>query len=182
MKRELNILCLAAASAAAVTLTGCITHRYGDARIQKNSDALSITADQFYLKPVPLGQIGVHVLEARGLPLPLFPSHLLVPITPNEAELKQEFPWARARLRIEFRALDGTIFFSKEIALADARPGHSPGTSHELDVPFRTSNAQPWKAPEDMPHYTSYDVIVTVLEPSSNAIHRATLYGDTYVR
>lgn len=182
MKNVLNSLRLGVVSVAVVFLTGCLTHHYGDARIQKNLDAFSITTDRFYLKPVPLDSVGVHVLHARDLPFPLNPTHLLVPLTPTEAELKQDFPWAKAQLRIEFRAPDGTTFFSKEVSLADAQPGRSPGTKHQLELQFRPVERRSWKAPENMPHYTTYDVVVTVLEPSLNTIHRATLYADTYVR
>jgi hypothetical protein len=178
----LKSLRFAVASLAAVLLSGCLTHHYGDVRLQENSDALTITTDRLYFKPVPLDRAARHVLHARDLPLPLFPTHLLVPTTPTEAELKNGFPWAGARLRIEFHSLDGAVFFSKEVSLADAQPGRSPGTHHQLALQFRPAERQSWKAPDKMPPHTSYDVVVTVLQPSLNKIHRATLYADTYVR
>jgi hypothetical protein len=106
-----------------------------------------------------------------------------VPLTPTEAELKQGLPWANTKLRIEFLAPGGgKPFYSKEVSLADAEPGRSPGTRHQLQLQFRPVEAKSWKPPENMPHHTSYDVVVTVLEPSKNKIHRATLYAETYVR
>ena len=182
MKNVLKSLRLALVWVALVFLTGCLTHHYDDARIQKNSDAFSITTDRFYLKPVPLDRVGVHVLHARDLPFPLYPTHLVVPLTPTEAELKGNLPWAKTRLRLQFRAPDGTTFFSKEVSLADAQPGRSPGTKHQLELQFRPVERRSWKPPENMPHYRTYDVVVTVLEPSLNALQRATLYADTYVR
>jgi len=182
MKNVPNSLRLAAVSLAAVIFTGCVTRHFGDARIQKRPDAFSITADRFSLRPVPLDPPGAHVLHALDLPFPLYPTHLLVPLTPTEAELKQDFPWAQARLRIEFRAPDGVSFFSTDVALADAQPGRTPGTKHQLELQFRPTERRSWKAPENMPHHTSYDVLVTVLEPSLNKTHRATLYASTYVR
>jgi hypothetical protein len=178
----LNSLRFAVAAVAAISFAGCLTHHYGDARLQENSDALTITTDRLYFKPVPLDGRATHILHARNLPLPIYPTHLLVPITPTEAERKQNFPWAKARLRVEFRALDGTAFFSKEVSLADAQPGRSPGTHHQLDLQFRPVERQSWKPSDKMPPHTSYDVVVTVLEPSMNKIHRATFYADTYVR
>ena len=178
----LNSLRFAVASIALALLAGCLTHHYGDARLQENSDAFTITTDRLNFRPVPLDRAATHVLRARDLPMPLYPTHLLVPITPTEAERKENLPWAKTRLRIEFRALDGTVFFAKEVSLADAQPGRSPGTRHQLELPFRPVARQSWKAAENTPHHMSYDVVVTVLEPSLNRIHRATLYADTYVR
>ena len=163
-------------------LTGCLVHRYGDARLQKNSDAFSITSDRLTLNPVPLDAAAKHVQQARDLPFPIYPAYLVVPITPAEAELKQNFPWEKTRLRVEFRSPEGTTFFSNEVALAASRPGRSPGTRHQLQVQFGPVSRESWKAPENLPHHTTYDVIVTVLEPSKNKNHRATLYADTYVR
>ena len=92
------------------------------------------------------------------------------------------YPWADARLRVEFRALDGKTFFSREVSLSEAEPGRSPRTRHQLELQFRPVERQSWKGPANMPQHTDYDVVVTVLEPSKNKIHRATLYADTYVR
>ena len=166
----------------AACVSGCLVHSYGDALLQKNSDAVSVSTDRFYLKPVPLDREATHVLQARNLPFPLYPTHVLIPITPTEAELKRSGPWEKARLRIEFRAPDGKIFFSKDVALAEAEPGRSPGARHQLALQFRSAARQSWKASEGLPSFTDYDVLVTVLEPSKNKIHRATLYADTYVR
>ncbi len=134
------------------------------------------------MNPVPLDREATHVLQARNLPFPLYPTHLLISITPTEAELKRNFPWEKTRLRIEFRVPDGETFFSKEVALAAAEPGRSPGTRHQLELQFRPVSPQSWKAPDTLPKFTDYDVVITILEPSKNKIHRATLYADTYVR
>ena len=166
----------------ALCLSGCIVHRYGDAKLQRNADAISVTTDRLYLQPVPLDRAETHVRKVRNLPFPIYPTHLLIPIVPTEAELKRNYPWSDARLRIEFRALDGRAFFSKEVALSDAEAGRSPGTRHQLELQFRPAERQSWKAPANMPSHTDYDVVVTVIEPSKNKIHRATLYADTYVR
>ena len=178
----LNHLTLIVLTVVALSATGCLVHRYGDARLQRNSDALAITSDRLYVNPIPLDRAATHVRQVRNLPFPIYPTHLLIPITPTEAELKQNRPWDQARLRLEFRAPDGKVFFSREIELASAQPGRSPGTRHQLLFPFRTPQRESWKAPEDLPSHTDYDVVATVLQPSKNAIHRATLYTDTYVR
>jgi hypothetical protein len=178
----LNRLPLIVLTIVALSVTGCLVHRYGDARLQRNSDALSITSDRLYLNPIPLDRAATHVRQVRNLPFPIYPTHLLLPITPTEAELKQNPPWEQAKLRIEFRALDGKVFFSGELDLADAQPGRSPGTRHQLQLAFRAPHRESWKAPEGLPSHTDYDVVATVLQPSKNEIHRATLYTDTYVR
>ena len=162
-------------------VTGCLVHHYGDARLRENSDALGVTADRLSLKPVYLDQIGMQTLHVRNLPFPIYPTDLRIPLTPAEAELKQNLPWQNTRLRIEFKTTDGQPFFSKEVSLANAEHGRSPGAYHELDVQFRQRNSTSWRAPENMPHYTDYDVVVTVLQPSRHP-NRATLYGDTYVK
>ncbi len=182
MKIIVHTLRLVVVSLIAACLSGCLVHHYGDAKLQRNSDAVSITTDRFYLKPVPLDRAATHVLQVCNLPFPIYPTHLVMPIIPTEAELKQNFPWTKARLRIEFRAPDGAAFFSKEIALSEAEPGRSPGTRHQLELQFRPAERQSWKAPANMPQHTDYDVVVTVLEASKNKIHRVTLYADTYVR
>lgn len=182
MKAMLNRFSIIGLAALAALASGCLVHRYGDARLQRNSDALSITSDRLYLKPVPLDRRATHVREVRNLPLALYPSHLLIPITPTEAELKTNRPWDNAKLRIEFRALDGNVFFSRVVNLATAQPGRSPGTRHQLDVQFRPLPRESWKPDPNLPQHTDYDVVVTVLEPSKNDIHRATPYTDTYVR
>jgi hypothetical protein len=170
-------------SIVAACFAGCLVHRYGDARLQRNSDALSITSDRLYLKPVPIDRPATQVQQVRNLPFPIYPSHLLIPITPAEAELKTSRPWQKAKMRIEFRSgAPARTFFSNEVELAHAQPGRSPGTRHQLDVQFRAPQRESWRAPEDMPQLTEYDVVVTVLEPSKNKIHQATLYTDTYVR
>ena len=166
----------------AACLSGCLVHHYGDAKLQRNSDALAVTTDRLYLQSVPLDQAATHVRKVRNLPFPIYPTHLVIPIVPTEAELKQDFPWTAARLRIEFRALNGETFFSKEIELSEAQPGRSPGTRHQLERQFRPGERQSWKGPADMPSHTDYDVVITVLEASKNKIHRVTLYADTYVR
>ena len=165
----------------ATLLAGCLTHHYGDARLRENSDALTITQDRFFLKPVPLDRITTHTLHVRGIPFAIYPTHLLVPLTPAEAELKSGFPWEDVRLRIEFRTTDGQSFFSKEVSFATAERGRSPGTYHQLDVQFRQPERRSWRPPEDLPHYTDYDIVVTVLQPSRNK-NSATLYAETYVK
>ena len=166
----------------ALGVTGCLVHRYGDARLQRNSDAFAITSDRLHLTPIPLDRAARHVRQVRNLPFPIYPTHLLIPITPTEAELKQNLPWEQAKLRVEFRGSDGKTFFSKDIDLAGAQPGRSPGTRHQLQLQFRPAQRELWKAHEDLPPHTDYDVVATVLQPSKNQIHRATLYTDTYVR
>jgi hypothetical protein len=118
----------------------------------------------------------------RDLPLPIFPTALFVPITPAEADLKEGFPWQEVRLHIEFRAPASEAFFVTNVALADAQRGRSPRTHHQIELQFRPPDRHPWRAPENMPHSTSYDVIVKVLHPSQNRNHQATLYGDTFVK
>ena len=176
MKLHLCSLALVAA-----LLAGCLVHHYGDARLRENSDALGITADRLSLEPVPLERAGTHTLHVRNLPFPIYPTHLRIPLTPAEAELKDDFPWQKTRLRIEFRTTDGQSFFSKEVLLDAAERGRSPGTYHEVNVQFRQPDRRSWRAPENMPPYTDYDVIVTVLQPSRHP-NRATLYADTYVK
>ena len=173
---------LSLAAAVAALSVGCITHHYGDARLQKNSDLVSITADRFSLKSIPLDTSATHTLRVRDLPFALYPTHVLIPITPEEAEMKGDFPWEQVQLRIELRAPDGQTFFSNQIALAGAERGRSPGTYHQVDVQFRQPSSRPWRPPEDMPHFTSYDAVITVLQPSKNPKHRAALYADTYVK
>ena len=180
MSTRLNFVLLAVLS---VTFAGCLVHSYGDARLQRNSDALAITSDRLYLKQVPLDRSGTHVRQARNLPLPIYPTHLEIPITPTESELKGNAPWSGAKIRIEFRTPPpaSQAFFSNEVNLAGAQPGRSPGTRHQLDVPFRAPQRESWRVDESLPKHTDYDVVVTVLEPSKNKIHQATLYVDTYV-
>ena len=161
---------------------GCTTHRFGDARIQNNRDLVGISADRFYLKPVPIDAAGMHTLRVRNLPLAMYPTHLMLRLTPAEAEMKSETPWEDARVLIEFRTTNGQMFFSKEIVLREAQRGLSPGTAHQLELQFRPAERRAWRAPENMPHYTDYDVIVTVIGPSRNQNHRIELYADTYVR
>ena len=174
---------LLAGTLAIATLCGChTTHSFGDARIQRNADLSTVSPDRFYLPAVPLGAPGTHVFEVRHLAFALYPTHLTVPITPGEAELDGDFPWADARVRIEFRDLEGDIFFSREVALAEAVRGRSAGTHHQVELAFRRNEGRPWAAPTNMPPHTSYDVIVTVLEPSRNPNHRAELHTTTYVR
>ena len=175
---KFSLACLAVA---VTLLSGCLTHHYGDARLRENSDALTITQDRLYLKPVPLDRAGGHTLQVRGLPFPIYPTHLLIPLTPREAELKQNFPWQNTQLRIEFRTVDGQPFFSKEVSLAQAERGRSPGTYHQVEVQFRPPERRSWRAPENLPHYTDYDIVVSVLQPSRNQ-NSATLYADTYVK
>ena len=161
---------------------GCTTHRFQDARIKNNRDVAGVVGDRFYLKPIPIGRTETHTLNVRHLPLAIYPTHIVLRLTPTEAGMKQDAPWENTRLSIEFRAMDGQTFFTKEVALRDAQRGLSPGTSHQLALQFRPAERRAWRAPENMPHYTNYDVIVTVLEPSNNKDHRIELYADTYVR
>jgi hypothetical protein len=166
-----------------LALCGChTTHRFGDARIRRNADFMSVTVDRFYLPGVPLGQVSTNVLQVRDLAFALYPTHVVVPITPREAELRENFPWDQTRLRIEFLDLAGTSFFSAEVALADASRGRSPGTYHQIELPFRHHEGRLWAAPLNLPQHTDYDVVVTVLEPSENPDHRAELYAHTHVR
>lgn len=141
-----------------------------------------VISDRLYLKPVPLDSAATHTLHVRNLPLPMYPTHLVLWLTPTEAEMKQNPPWENARLAIEFRALDGKRFFAKEIAMRDAQRGISPGTTHQLTLQFRPGDRHAWRAPENMPHYTDYDIIVAVIEPSKSKSHRIELYAGTYVR
>src|SRR5688572_19518133 len=126
----------------ALCLSGCIVHRYGDAKLQRNADAISVTTDRLYLQPVPLDRAATHTRKVRNLPFPIYPTHLFIPIVPTEAELKRNYPWANAQLRIEFRAADGKPFFSREVALSSAEPGRSPGTRHQLELQFRSAERQ----------------------------------------
>ena len=175
-------VCLSFAAMAGILAGGCLSHRYGDARLQENADIAAITPDRLSLKAVPLGRAATHTLRVRNLPLPIYPTHIRVPLTPAEAELKSNLPWQNLRLRVELRALDGTTFFSNDVSFATAERGRSPGTFHQVDVPLRRPDSRPWRAPENMAPHTSYDAVVTVLQPSGNQNHRAILYGDTYVR
>src|ERR1043165_9698490 len=93
---------LASVAFMSLLLAGCTTYHFGDARIRNNSDIAGITADEFSLPSVPLGQAGTHTLHVRDLPFPIYPTHLVVAITPAEAALKEHFPWNDAKLRIEF--------------------------------------------------------------------------------
>jgi hypothetical protein len=163
-------------------LCGCVVHHYGDARLRQNSDFASITPDRFSLKPVPLDRAATLTLHVRDLPFPIYPTHLSIPITPAEAELKERLPWQSARMRIALRATNGEVFFEKEVSLAEAEQGRTPGTYHQLQLQFRPPDRRSWRGPENMPHYTSYDAIVTVIEPSKSRNHSATLYADTYVK
>ena len=172
----------AAVASIALLLSGCTIHRFGEARIQNNSDLAGITADAFTLPAVPLGQAGTHTLHVRDLPFAIYPTHLMIALTPAEAALKEHFPWDDAKVRVDFRATNGQVFFSEEIALREARRGLSPGAAHQLELQFRPAPERPWRAPEDMPSYTSYDVVVDVLQPSANKNHRARLYANVYVR
>jgi hypothetical protein len=174
-----NILMLAFV---ALLNSSCTTHRFGDARIQNNRDLAGVISDRFYLKPVPIDRAATHTLQVRNLPLAMYPTHLLLRLTPTEAEMKRNVPWENARLSIEFRAMDGRAFFSKEIALSEGQRGLSPGTSHQLELQFRPAERRAWRAPENMARYTDYNVVVTVTEPSRNKNHRIELYADTYVR
>lgn len=167
---------------AALLCAGCTTHRFGDARIRNNRDFAGVVADRFSLKPLPIDRAAAHTLRIRNLPLAMYSTHLVLRLTPYEAEMKEDVPWEDARLLIEFRVPDGQPFFSKEVALRDAQRGLSPGTSHQLELQFRPAERHAWRAPENMPHYTDYDVVVTVLEPSKNKNHRVELYAGTYVR
>lgn len=167
---------------AALFCAGCTTHQFGDARIQNNRDVAGVVSDRFYLKTVPLDRAGAHTLRVRNLPLPMYPTHLVLWLTPTEAEMKENVPWENTRLLIEFRAPNGETFFSKEVAMRNAQRGVSPGTAHQLTLQFRPGERHAWRAPENMPHYTDYDVIVTVVEPSKNKNHRIELYAGTYVR
>ena len=179
VSRAIRLACAFALAA----LCGChTTYFFGDARIQRNPDLSSVSPDRFYLPPVPLGAAGTHVFAVRNLAFALYPTHLTVPITPAEAELEADFPWADSRMRIEFRDLEGETFFSREVALAEAARGRSAGTHHQIELAFRHNEGRPWAAPTNMPPHTSYDVIVTVLEPSRNPNHRAELHTTTYVR
>lgn len=173
---------LLAALFVACLSSGCLVHHYGDAKLQENSDAVSITRDRLWLKPIPLNHAVVHVRQVRNLPFAIYPTHLRIPLTPIEAELRQNMPWEKVRLRVDFRAPDGKTFFSKEVSLAKVERGRAPGTYHQIDVLIRRPDERPWRAPEDMPHHTDYDVVTTVLEPSANPKQRAFLYGDTYVK
>ena len=182
MRNMTLLVCRSLLAIAAMVLSGCLTHHYGDARLRERTDAFSITPDRFYLKPIPLDRMATHTLHVRELPFPIYPTHLSVAITPVVAEMKGGFPWEELKLRIEFRSTSGETFFSKEISLVDALRGHSPETYHQLELKFREPEPQSWRAPKNMPHHTSYDVIVTVLQPSKNKNHSATLYADTYVK
>jgi len=166
----------------AVLGTGCLAHRYGDATLQERTDLVSITPDRLSLKPVPLDRAATYTLRVRDLPFAIYPTHLRVPLTPTEAELKSNAPWERTKLRVELRAPDGRTFFSNEVALVEAERGRSPGTYHQLIFQLRQPDARPWRAPANLPHFTSYDAVVTVLAPSRNPSQRAILYAETYVR
>jgi hypothetical protein len=67
----LNRLPLIVLTIVALSVTGCLVHRYGDARLQRNSDALSITSDRLYLNPIPLDRAATHVRQVRNLPFPI---------------------------------------------------------------------------------------------------------------
>jgi hypothetical protein len=177
MKKTLLIL-----GAAMLVAAGCTSHRFGDARIQNVRDLGGVKTDRLVLEAVPIGQAGTHTLAVRDLPFALYPTHLRVPLTPTEAEAKGTPPWQDARLRIEFRAPNGTNFFSRELSLAEAERGRSPGTYHQLDVPFRQPDRTPWRGSTTLPQHTDYDVVVTVLTPSRSKTQRAILMADTYVK
>lgn len=168
--------------AMALLSAGCTIHHFGDARIQNNRDIAGIKPDRFYLKSLPIDRAEEHTLHVRDLPFAIYPTHLVVPITPNEAEMKEGFPWEEAKLRIQLRAPDGDVFFSKEVALRDAQRGLSPGTAHQIELQFRPGELRSWRAPEKGPNHTSYDLVVTVLQPSQNKNHRVEFYATTYVR
>jgi hypothetical protein len=169
-------------TAAAFLLAGCTIHRFGDARIQNNRDFAGITPDRFYLKSVPLDRVAAHTLHVRDVPFAMYPTHVVIGIMPNEAEIKENPPWQDAELRIEFRTPEGKTFFSKDITLRDAQRGIAPGTAHQIELQFRPAELRAWRAPEDMPNYTSYDVVVNVLQPSRNKDHHARFYANIYVR
>ena len=173
---------LSVAAVVAVFSAGCLSHRYGDARLQKNSDLVSITADPLSLKSVPLDRAATHTLHVKDLPFVIYPTHARISLTPAEAELKESFPWSPVQLRVELRTPEGRTFFSNQVSFAKAERGRSPGTYHQVEVQVRQPSSRPWRPPEDMPHFTTYDAVVTVIQPSSNPKHSVTLYADTYVR
>jgi hypothetical protein len=181
MKARHVSLCVVAL-VVSLACAGCLRHRFGDARLQSNSDAVGITKDRLLLPPVPLDRPATHTLQVRNLPLAIYPTHILVPLTPTDAERRDNFPWAQARVRVEFRTLAGQTFFSNQVALASAERGRSPGTYHQLTIPFRQPELRSWRESTSLPRHTSYDVVVTVLEPSKIKNQRAILFADTYVR
>lgn len=155
---------------------GChTTNRYGDARIRNNSDLFTVSYDRFYTRPVSLAETGTNVLQVRNLPRAAYPHSLNVGVTPDEAVSSASVrPWKEALVRIDFQDLAGTVFYSTNLALADAQ---LLGGTRQLEQQFR-SGVQWQRLPANWP-MRDYDIVVVVLSPSTNPNHRLELWGVT---
>ncbi|MEE9293927.1 MAG: hypothetical protein V3W34_03035 [Phycisphaerae bacterium] len=153
-------------------LGGCtsVTH-HGDATIHDLPDFPFLVADSLYLPQFSLSNQATHTWKVRNLPLPVFPSEVVVEA--DYADVPSQAPWQDAVILVEIRSIDGDVLMHQRIEFATWKGGGSyvDGRS-EVSFPFRDLPS---------PTLTNYDVLVTVERPSPRTDDHAWLHGLTKI-
>jgi hypothetical protein len=161
---------IAVAALLALSGLGCTSvQRCGDARLLDHKDVLFVMMDNFTMPYFPIDTPCTNRFEVRNLPFLIYPETLSLDV-PNDESMRppQDAPWRACRLTVAFRTLSGKQFFTNSIDLAHWR------SSADAECSGWSS---PYQIPETLEavEASGYDVVVTVVTPSSRKGDRARL-------
>lgn len=89
-------------------LSGCTTvTNHGDATFHDLPDFPFITFDSLYLPKFSISKAATHSWKVRDLPLPVFPSEVIIEADYND--VPSNAPWKDAVILVEFRSIDGDV-------------------------------------------------------------------------
>ena len=113
---------------------------------------------------ISLGFPGRTIIRIRDLPAPIFPHCISLEIPRAEADrYRNTQPWRRAVVKVEFRTIDGEVFFSKDLRF-------SKGFGSQDITKARTRIAvcfiRSFADERALRQTTNYDVVVQVMQPS----------------
>jgi hypothetical protein len=168
-----------------LTATGCcsVVAKSGDAKILRCPQFIQergIESYRMMLPAVSLAQRGTNILCVRDLPSCLvgrFDYDLFVPC--EKGDSKGSLQWSDAKITIVFRGLDGTVLRKWTPSLSAAAHAytyeHVAGTEGGWDVDWLwlSSNANHSNSLLGR----SYDMVVTVEQPSRRSSDRIRLIG-----
>jgi hypothetical protein len=160
-----------------LTFAGCcsVVTNSEDAKILRCPQLIhsrGIESYRMLLPSISLAQTGTNTLRIRDLPTYLagqFNYALFIPYDGNSAK---DVPWGVVKITIVFQNLDHTEFYRRTLALR-VDPLGEPDDSNRWNVG--------WINKEDCPETnTSFDIVVTVEQPSRKLTDRITLAGFAF--
>lgn len=163
MVRPLTIIALLTCLA----MSGCYSStRHGDAVLYHHPGGfMRLRKGVLMLPRVPLDAAGTTTFHVRDLPVPMYPSDIQVPERRMPEGLDRR-SWRNCRVMVEIYAPNGRCVHSVTKRLGPHWPGGIPRYRHDrgfqrLHTWYIFREAKP-------PPLTSYDIVITVGQPSSN--------------